>query len=35
MVFYSVWIGSDFIAAEHGGRSRADVVELVVRRLLA
>jgi AcrR family transcriptional regulator len=35
MVFYSVWIGSDFIAAEHGGRSRADVVELVMRRLLA
>jgi len=35
LVFYSLWIGSDFIAAEHGGRSRAEVVERVVRRLLA
>jgi AcrR family transcriptional regulator len=35
MVFYSLWIGSDFIAAEHGGRSRRDVVELVMKRLLA
>jgi AcrR family transcriptional regulator len=33
MVFYSLWIGSDFIAADHGGRSRADVVKLALRRL--
>jgi AcrR family transcriptional regulator len=33
MVFYSLWIGSHFIAADHGVRSRADVVKLVLRRL--
>jgi AcrR family transcriptional regulator len=35
MVFYSLWIGSDFIAADHGARSRADVVKLALRRLEA
>jgi AcrR family transcriptional regulator len=35
IVFYSLWIGSHFIAADHGGRSRADVLKLAVRRLLA
>jgi AcrR family transcriptional regulator len=35
MVFYSLWIGSHFIAADHGARSRADVLESVIRRLLA
>jgi hypothetical protein len=35
MVFYSLWIGSHFIAAEHGARSRADVLKLALRRLEA
>jgi AcrR family transcriptional regulator len=35
IVFYSLWIGSHFIAADHGGRSRADVLRLAMRRLLA
>jgi AcrR family transcriptional regulator len=35
MLFYSLWIGGHFIAADHGARSRADVLELAVRRLLA
>jgi hypothetical protein len=35
MVFYALWIGSHFIAADHGARGRADVLKLVVRRLLA
>jgi AcrR family transcriptional regulator len=35
MVFYSLWIGGHFIAADHGGRSRADVLRLVLRRLAA
>ncbi len=34
MVFYSLWIGSHFIAADHGARSRADVVKVVLRQLL-
>jgi AcrR family transcriptional regulator len=33
MVFYSLWIGSHFIAADHGPRSRADVLKLALRRL--
>jgi AcrR family transcriptional regulator len=33
MVFYSLWIGSRFIAADHGARSRADVLKLALRRL--
>ena len=34
MVAFSLWIGNDFIAADHGGRSRAEVMELAFRRLL-
>jgi AcrR family transcriptional regulator len=33
MVFYSLWIGSHFIAADHGVRSRADVLKLALTRL--
>jgi AcrR family transcriptional regulator len=33
MVFYSLWIGSHFIAADHGDRSRAEVLKLALRRL--
>jgi AcrR family transcriptional regulator len=33
MVFYSLWIGSHFIAADHGARSRADVLRLALKRL--
>jgi AcrR family transcriptional regulator len=33
LVFYSLWIGTHFIAADHGSRSRADVVKLAVRGL--
>jgi AcrR family transcriptional regulator len=35
MVFYSLWIGSHFIAADHGPRSRADVLKLALRQLEA
>ena len=35
MVFYSLWIGSHFIAADHGERSRADVLKLALTRLEA
>jgi AcrR family transcriptional regulator len=35
LVFYSLWIGSHFIAADHGARSRADVVKRVLRQLEA
>ncbi|MEP6953101.1 MAG: TetR/AcrR family transcriptional regulator [Solirubrobacteraceae bacterium] len=35
MIAFSLWIGSRFMAADHGARSRADVVELVLVRLLA
>jgi AcrR family transcriptional regulator len=31
----SLWIGNHFIAADHGARSRADVLELALRRLEA
>jgi hypothetical protein len=33
IVFHSLWIGSHFIAADHGPRSRADVLKLALRRL--
>lgn len=33
MLALSLFIGSGFIAAEHGARSRADVLELAMRRL--
>jgi AcrR family transcriptional regulator len=35
IVFYSLWIGSHFIAADHGPRRRADVLKLALRRLEA
>ena len=35
MVFYSLWIGNHFIAADHGTRRRADVVKVVLRWLEA
>ena len=35
LVFYSLWIGSHFIAADHGSRSRADVLKLALTRLEA
>jgi AcrR family transcriptional regulator len=35
MVAISLWIGNHFMAADHGARSRADVVDLVLARLLA
>src|SRR6266851_5085717 len=35
MLFYSLWIGSHFMAADHGARSRKEVMKLAVRRLLA
>ena len=31
----SLWIAPHFIAADHGERSRADVLELALRRLEA
>ena len=34
MLAFSLWIGNHFIAADHGGRSRADAMELAFRRLL-
>src|SRR5829696_5760780 len=35
MVFYSLWIGNHFIAADHGARRRADVLRLALGRLEA
>ena len=35
MVFYSLWIGSHFIAADHGARSRADVLKRALTSLEA
>jgi AcrR family transcriptional regulator len=35
MLAFSLWIGNNFIAADHGGRSRAEVLRLTMRRLLA
>jgi AcrR family transcriptional regulator len=35
LIFYSLWIGSHFIAADHGPRSRADVLKLALRGLEA
>jgi AcrR family transcriptional regulator len=35
MVFYSLWIGNHFIAADHSTRSRADVMKRALRRLEA
>jgi AcrR family transcriptional regulator len=35
MLAMSLWIGNHFVAADHGARSRADVLELTLTRLLA
>ncbi len=35
MIAFSLFIGNRFVAADHGARSRADVLELALRRLLA
>jgi AcrR family transcriptional regulator len=34
MIAFSLWIGNHFIAADHGVRSRADVMELAMKQLL-
>jgi AcrR family transcriptional regulator len=33
MLFFSLWIGSHLIAADHGARTRADVMKLTLERL--
>jgi AcrR family transcriptional regulator len=33
MLAFSVWVGNHFIAADHGGRSRAEVMALTLGRL--
>jgi len=35
MLTFSLWIGNHFIAADHGARSRAEVMKLTLRRLEA
>jgi AcrR family transcriptional regulator len=35
MLAFSVFIGNHFVAAEHGGRSRGDVLRLITKRLEA
>jgi hypothetical protein len=35
MLAFSLLIGNHFIAADHGRRSRAEVLELTLRRILA
>ena len=35
LILYSLWIANHFIAADHGPRSRADVVRLALARLEA
>jgi AcrR family transcriptional regulator len=34
LLTYSLWIGSRFISADHGARTRADVMALIHQRLL-
>jgi AcrR family transcriptional regulator len=33
MLLLSIWVGNPLIAADHGARSRADVMKLILRRL--
>jgi AcrR family transcriptional regulator len=33
LLFYSLWIGSHFIAADHHGRTRTEIVKLALKRL--
>ncbi|HEX8074503.1 MAG TPA: helix-turn-helix domain-containing protein [Thermoleophilaceae bacterium] len=35
MIAFSLWIGNHFMAADHGARSRGEVMELVLERLEA
>ena len=35
MLVMSLWIGNHFVAADHGGQSRADVLKLAFSQLLA
>ncbi len=35
MLAFSLWIGNHYMAADHGARSRGDVLELAMRRLKA
>jgi hypothetical protein len=35
LLAFSLFVGSPFVAADHGAHSRADVLELALRRLLA
>jgi hypothetical protein len=35
MLFFSLWIGSHFIAADHSGRTRTEVLKLALRQLEA
>jgi AcrR family transcriptional regulator len=35
MIAFSLWIGTHFMAADHGARSRADVLALALKRLEA
>ena len=34
LLAFSLWIGNHFIAADHGGRGRAEVIELATQHLL-
>lgn len=34
LLAFSLWIGNEFIAADHDGRSRSDVVKLAISRLI-
>jgi AcrR family transcriptional regulator len=34
LLVLSLWIGNHFVAADHGARSRSDVIELALRRLV-
>jgi hypothetical protein len=34
MLAFSLFVGSPFVAADHGARSRADVIKLALERLL-
>ena len=35
LITFSLWVANDFIAADHGARSREEVLELAMRRLEA
>lgn len=35
LLIFSLWIGNPFVAADHGARSRGDVLRLIARRLEA